>query len=69
MSTHNICFYGELRKISIPFGWKKVTYPKLYSLFCYTIVCKTFIKNFFFDFAPGNEYLIKKSNGMIATRL
>ena len=23
MSTDNICFYGEIRKISILFGWKK----------------------------------------------
>ena len=23
MSTHNICFYGEIRKISILLDWKK----------------------------------------------
>ena len=23
MSTHNICFYREIRKIEILFGWKK----------------------------------------------
>ena len=25
MSTHNICFHGEIRKISVFFGWKKST--------------------------------------------
>ena len=24
MSTHNVCFYGEIRKISVVFGWKSV---------------------------------------------
>ena len=23
MSTHNACFHGEIRKISVLFGWKK----------------------------------------------
>ena len=23
MSTHNICFHGEIRKILVLFGWKK----------------------------------------------
>ena len=26
MSTHNICFHGEIRKISMLFGWKKAPY-------------------------------------------
>ena len=23
MSTHNVCFHGEIRKILVHFGWKK----------------------------------------------
>ena len=32
MSTHNICFYGEIRKISILFGCGKESYLELYGL-------------------------------------
>ena len=27
MGFHNICFHGEIRKVSVPFGMKKATYP------------------------------------------
>ena len=29
MSSHNICFYGEIRKISQLFGWRKHLYLEL----------------------------------------
>ena len=40
MSTHNICFLGEIRKMSVLFGWKKcLTWRygprKLFSYFIY----------------------------------
>ena len=36
MSPHKICFYREIRKISIPFGYKKKTKKNLFgALKCY----------------------------------
>ena len=31
MSTHNVCFFGELRKISILLNWKKKNLIKSYT--------------------------------------
>ena len=35
MSTHNVHFQGEIRKISVLFGQKKVLYLELYNLYMY----------------------------------
>ena len=32
MSTHNICFHWEIRKVSAVFGWKKVPYLLLWPI-------------------------------------
>ena len=37
MSTHNICFHGEIRKIAAFFGWKKhpiCCYEPLWVILC-----------------------------------
>ena len=39
MSTNNICFCGEIRKMSILFGWKKASYWELHICICVYFFC------------------------------
>ena len=46
MSAHKICFHGEIRKISVLFGWKKSTLSRIYSILD-TVLCpyvQTFVR-------------------------
>ena len=51
MSTHNIGFHGEIRKILTLLDWKKVFYPELWSLNrqlptkCNEANCKKYLGN------------------------
>ena len=31
MSTHNVCFCGEIRKLSVDFAWKKTLSGAMYN--------------------------------------
>ena len=46
MSTHNICFHVELRKMSALFCWKK------YNLWSYMLICDVWQYSAIFESLP-----------------
>ena len=63
MSTYNICFHWEIRKISAVFGWKKVPYLLLWESFMGVSVYKNLSQGSLPGFAERCQTVIPR-NGL-----